>query len=102
MISEPLLIILAVTFAVIVIALIVRMPGRPSIARRNEDSKWSVRDVALVSTIMSFAASLGLARAQAERDDGSSWYGSHLDHGAGGGFSDGGGFGGGDAGGGGI
>ena len=57
---------------------------------------------------MNLAATIGLARAHADRSsvdnlDGTSWHGSHLHHGAdfsGGSFHDAGGFGGGDPGGG--
>ena len=107
MISTPLVICLAVACAAIVIALMTWRPrNRFPMIRRN--ANWPSRDVTFASMLLSLAAAVGLARAEAERsgdgnpDGGHSWHGSHLDHSTGGGFSDGGGFSGGDGGGGGI
>jgi hypothetical protein len=107
MISTMLLICIGVAGAAIVVALTAwklrhRLPANAS----AESVNW--RDVTFTSMLLSLAASVGIARAQAEQsgagspDGGHGWHGSHLDHGASGGFSDGGGFSGGDAGGGGI
>ena len=110
MISTTLMIWLGVASAAIVIALMLRRPRR----RLSEDAEAELanaRNASFGSMLLSFAATIGLARAQADaaRDGGAdgsySWHGSHLTHhhGAyeGGGFTDGGGYGGGDAGGGG-
>jgi uncharacterized membrane protein YgcG len=107
MISTPLVILLAVASAAIVVALI-RWKPRSRYAATRKDANSPARNWTLADTFLTFAASIGLARAQVERstdgnpDGGHGWHGSHLDHGASGGFSDGGGFSGGDAGGGGI
>jgi hypothetical protein len=107
MISTPLVILLAVASAAIVVALM-RWKPRNRFPATRTDATSSARHWTLADTFLTFAASVGLARAQVERstdgnpDGGHGWHGSHLDHGASGGFSDGGGFGGGDAGGGGI
>lgn len=106
MISTPLLICLAVGSAAIVIALMM-WKARRRFPVNGEPANLSTRDVGVGSMLLSLAATVGIARAQAEQsnpDGGSSWHGSHLHHGAdvsGGSFHDGGGFGG-DAGGGGI
>jgi hypothetical protein len=106
MISTPLVICLAVASAAIVIVLMMWKPRRRLPAR---DAAWSWREATFGSMVLSFAASVGLARARAEQsgegnaDGGHNWHGSHLSHGPHGGFSDGGGgYGGGDGGGGGI
>jgi hypothetical protein len=105
MISTPLLICLAVGSAAIVIVLMMWKPRRHFPAS-GEPADLPSRDVGTGSMLLSLAATVGMARAQAEQsnpDGGSSWHGSHLHHGAdvsGGSFHDGGGFGGGDAGGG--
>lgn len=108
MISNTLVICIAVGSAAIVIALMMWKPRRRLPANAvAEQTRW--HDAMLPSMILSFAATIGLARARAEQtggsnNDGYSWHGSHLDHGSHGGHADGGGFsgGGGDAGGGGI
>ena len=111
MISTTLVILLAVASAAIVVALM-RWKPRNRFPATRTDANVSARNWTLADTFLTFAASVGLARAQIERstdgnpDGGHGWHGSHLDHGASGGFSggfsDGGGFSGGDAGGGGI
>lgn len=107
MISTPLVICLAVASAAIVIALMMWKP-RNRFPTTGKNANWLSRDATFASMLLSLAAAVGLARAEAGRsgdgnpDGGHSWHGSHLDHGSGAGFSDGGGFSGGDAGGGGI
>jgi hypothetical protein len=107
MISTPLLICLAVGSAAIVVALMMWKPRR-RFKVDGEPANLATRDVGIGSMLLSLAATVGIARAQAEQSDpdgGSSWHGSHLHHGAdvsGGTFHDGGGLSGGDAGGGGI
>ena len=107
MISTPLVICLAVASAAIVIALMMRRP-RNRFPASGKTANWLSRDATFASMLLSLAAAVGLARAEAERsgdgnpDGGHGWHGSHLDHSTGAGFSDGGGFSGGDAGGGGI
>jgi uncharacterized membrane protein YgcG len=109
MISTALTVCLAVASAAIVIALMMWKPRQP--AKLKVNANWRSRDVTFTSLLLSFAAAMGLARAQAEQsgntDSAYSWHGSHLDHSRHGGidrggFSDGGGFSGGDGGGGGI
>lgn len=121
MISTTLMICIGVASAAIIIALMMRKPrNRFPASPHVEGAKWSSRDLSFTSMLLSFAAAMGLARAQAGQpgdgnsDSGHSWPGSHLDHSShgshgghshdgGGGFSDGGGgFSGGDGGGGGI
>lgn len=94
---------LCVAGAVIIVALIMRRPRLPAGAVA-ERTGW--RDSAFANMLLSVAASVGIARAQANSgeshsDTGYSWHGGHLGHGAGhgSGFTDGSGFGG-DAGGG--
>jgi uncharacterized membrane protein YgcG len=105
MISTPLVICLAVASTAIVIVLMMWRNRFPTI---RKEASWPSRDATFASMLLSLAAAVGLARAEAERsgdgnaDGGHGWHGSHLDHGTGAGFSDGGGFSGGDAGGGGI
>ena len=105
MISTPLLICLAVASAAIVIALMMWKPRRRF---RAGGEAANATDVAAPGMLMNLAASIGLARAHADRStdgnlDSNSWHGSHLHHGADfspGSFHDGGGFSGGDPGGG--
>jgi hypothetical protein len=107
MISTTLLIWLGVAGAAIVIALMMRRPRR-RLLENAEAELANARSASFGGMLLSFAATIGLARAQADaaRDgnvDGYSWPGSHLSHHQhgheGGGFSDGGGYGGGDSGG---
>jgi hypothetical protein len=111
MISTTLMIWLGVASVAIVIALMRWRPRRrPS--QSAEAELANARNASFGSMLLSFAVTIGLARAQADAardgaaDGGYSWPGSHLTHHHhgghdGGGFSDGGGYGGGDAGGGG-
>jgi hypothetical protein len=97
-----LLTILCIAGAAVIVALMMRRRRLPAGAVA-EHARW--RDSTFANMLLSVAASVGIARAQAENqsDGGYSWHGGHLGHGPGhaGGFSDGGGFGG-DAGGGGA
>jgi hypothetical protein len=114
MISTTLMICIGVASAAIVIALMMWKPrNRFPASLHAESTNWRSRDLSFATQLWSFAAAMGLARAQAEQsgdgnpDSGHSWHGSHLDHtghgghshDGGGSFSDGGG-GGGDGGGG--
>ena len=116
MISNTLMICVGVASAAIVIALMMWKPRRRMPANSSTElANW--RDMTFASMLLSFAVTLGLARAQAGQsgdgnpDSGHSWHGSHLNHSShshgghshdgGGSFSDGGGgFSGGDGGGG--
>lgn len=110
MISTTLIIWLGVAGAAIVIALTLRRPRR-RLSQNVEAELANARNASFGGMLLSFAATIGLARAQADAardgnaDGGYSWSGSHLTHHHGGhdgaGFTDGGGYGGGDAGGGG-
>jgi hypothetical protein len=113
MISTPLVICLAVASAVIVIALMMWKPRRRFPARdAAKDASWPSRDLTFAGLLLSFAQTVGLARAQVERsgdgnaESGLSWHGSHHQqhHGgfSGGSHSDAGGYGGDAGGGGGI
>ena len=103
MISTPLVICLAVASTAIVIVLMM-WRSRNRFPTIRKEASWPSRDMTFASMLLSLAAAVGLARAEAERsgdgnaDGGHGWHGSHLDHSSGGGFSDSGG----DAGGGGI
>jgi uncharacterized membrane protein len=112
MISTTLMTWLGVASAAIVIVLVLRRPRR-RLSDSVEAELANARNASFGSMLLSFAATIGLARAQADaaRDahavGGFNWPGSHLSHHHhggydGGGFTDGGGYGGGDAGGGGA
>src|SRR5688572_4279374 len=114
MISTTLMICIGVASVAIVIALM--RWRRRRVSATTEAELANVRDATFASMLLSFAVSIGPARAQAEQsgggnvDSGHSWHGSHLNHSHhGGGHFDGGSYsdggtgygGGGDAGGGG-
>jgi hypothetical protein len=106
MISTTLMIWLGIGSAAIVIALVLWRPRR-RLSANTEAELAHARNASFAGMLLSFAASIGFARAQAGHSDGYSWHGSHLHHGHhghgdGGSYSDGGGYGGGDTGGGGI
>jgi uncharacterized membrane protein len=102
MISTTLMIWIGVAIAAIVIVWTLWRPRR-RLSANLEAELANARNASFVGMLLSFAATIGLARAQADAArDGASWPGSHLPHGGhDGGFSDGGGYSGGDAGGGG-
>jgi hypothetical protein len=96
MISNTLLICIGAVSVAVVVALMMWKPRR----RLSADAEAEIsraRNWTFASTLLSFAAAIGLARAQDEHardgnaDSGHSWHGSHLDHGPHGGYSDGGG-----------
>ena len=107
MISNTLLICIGAASAAIVVALMMWKPRRRLSANAEADIAHA-RNTTFGGTLLSFAAAIGLARAQmtprdGNADSGHSWHGSHLDHSSHGGHADGGGgFSGGDSGGGGL
>ncbi len=98
MISNTLVICIGLASAAIIIALLMRKSRRRLPATSSaEISNW--RDMSFAGMLLSVAAAIGLARAEAGQsgdgnpDSGHSWHGSHLDHSSHGGHShDGGGF----------